>query len=298
MKTRATLIRFAVFATASAALFGAYTYYYTDSLTSINTTYWTQNGTLTAGSGGLTSSTTDGGSLISKVAVPDGSSNYEVNTTLTLTQSGGTYVTYLRASSNALSGPAPAGTAYAIEVQNPTFSGGACTATLAAYKIISGAVTSLATTTIGCINGLNVRAIYTAISNQIAVYIDNVLMAGHYRLVHCERQTGNWGPGSALGEQHFTSGARRHLRRESHAAWLMKSAFLHFPLRQNSSGRARPRGLMDLALNSIGLNEMVPSWNLCITDLSSIRASRLRRPTPTRSSRTILISIASRTRSP
>jgi hypothetical protein len=72
---------------------------------------------LTAGSGGLTDSNSNGGSLISQIGVPDG--NYSVVTTLTLPQSGGTYVTYLRPSSNALSGPAVAGTAYAIELQNP-----------------------------------------------------------------------------------------------------------------------------------------------------------------------------------
>lgn len=157
------------------ALFAAYTYYFTDSLTSINTSNWTENGTLTAGSGGLTSSNSNGGSLIYKLAAPDGSSNYEVKTTLTLTASGGTYVTYLRGSSNALSGPAPAGTTYAFEVQNPTFSGSACTATLAGYKIVSAAVTSLGSTTIPCHNGVAVRAIYTAISNLIAVYVDNIL---------------------------------------------------------------------------------------------------------------------------
>ncbi len=117
-KIRAVLTRSSIFAAACSAVLGTYTYYYTDSLTSINTSNWTENGTLTAGTGGLTSSNSNGGSLISKVAVPDGSSNYEVKTTLTLTQSGGTYVTYLRASSNAMSGPAPAGTTYAFEVQN------------------------------------------------------------------------------------------------------------------------------------------------------------------------------------
>ncbi len=69
--------------------FGAYQYYYTDTLTSVNLTYWWQNGSLTASSGGLTALTANGGSLISKVAVPDGSSEYEVKTTLTLTASGG-----------------------------------------------------------------------------------------------------------------------------------------------------------------------------------------------------------------
>jgi len=156
------------------ALFGTYTYYYTDSLTSINTSNWTENGTLTAGSGGLTSSNTDGGSLISKVSVPDGSSNYEVKTVLTLTQSGGTYVTYLRASTNALSGPTAAGTAYVFEVQNPTFSGASCSATLGVYKLISNAVTSLASTTIPCNNGMTIRAIYTAIGGQIVAYVNNI----------------------------------------------------------------------------------------------------------------------------
>lgn len=102
---------------------GSYTYYYSDSYNSINSSYWTQNGALSAGSG-LTSSDSSGGSLISTQAAPGISSEYEVKSTLTLTQSGGTYSTYLRASSNALSGPSARGTAYVIEVQNPTFSGG------------------------------------------------------------------------------------------------------------------------------------------------------------------------------
>jgi RHS repeat-associated protein len=175
MKPSRPLVQLAILAAACTALFATYTYYFTDTLTTINTSNWTENGTLTAGSGGLTSSNSNGGSLISKVAVPDGSSNYEVKTTLTLTQSGGTYVTYLRASSNAMSGPAAAGTTYAFEVQNPTFSGSACSATLAGYRIVSAAVTALASTTIPCSNGMTVRAVYTALSNQIVVYVNNVL---------------------------------------------------------------------------------------------------------------------------
>jgi YD repeat-containing protein len=177
-KSKAILTRSVIFAAACSALLGTYPYYFTDTLSSINTSNWTENGTLTAGSGGLTSSNSNGGSLISKVAVPDGTSNYEVKTTLTLTQSGGTYVTYLRASSNALSGPAVAGTAYAFEVQNPTFSGSACTATLAMYKIVSAVVTSLGSTGIPCQNGMTIRAIYTARGNQIMLYVNNVPVFG------------------------------------------------------------------------------------------------------------------------
>ena len=164
-------------AASCAVLFATYTYtpYFTDSLTSINNSNWTSNGSLTAGSGGLTSSATNGGSLISKVAVPDGTSDYEVDTTLTLTQSGGTYVTYLRATPTALSGPGATGTTYSFEVQNPTFSGSACSATLVAYRIVSGSATSLASTGIPCSNGMVIRCVYSANTNQIGVFVNNGL---------------------------------------------------------------------------------------------------------------------------
>jgi hypothetical protein len=61
---------------AAAAAFASYTYYYTDTLTTINTNNWYVNGSLTATSNGLTAPTTNGGSLISKLAVPDGTSDY------------------------------------------------------------------------------------------------------------------------------------------------------------------------------------------------------------------------------
>jgi len=93
----------ALLLTPPGCLLASYTYYYTDSLTSINTTNWYQNGSLTATSGGLTAPTINGGALISKLAVPDGSANYEIKSTLTLPVSGGTYVQLLRATSNAVS---------------------------------------------------------------------------------------------------------------------------------------------------------------------------------------------------
>src|SRR5579872_2485000 len=143
---------------AAPALFGQYTYYYTDQLTSYNPSDWTLNGVTGFGPGGMTTQSSYGGSAI---YVPYASSYSEVKTTLTLTHSGGSYITYLLASSNALSGPLASGTAYAFEVQNPTFSGSSCSATLAGYKIISGSVTALASTTIPCSNGMTVRAVYT-----------------------------------------------------------------------------------------------------------------------------------------
>lgn len=63
-------------------------YYYSDALTTIDPSKWIQNGSLTATSTGLTAPEANGGSLISRVAVPDGTSDYEVKTTLTLMSSG------------------------------------------------------------------------------------------------------------------------------------------------------------------------------------------------------------------
>lgn len=156
----------------AASVFGAFTPYYTDPLTSINTTNWGQNGTLTASSSGLTSSNANGGSLISKITPPVSSYEYEADITLALTASGGTFDVYLDASTDALSGPTPSGTYYVFEL-TPTFSGSTCTATLIAYKRVSGTITLLGTTTVPCHNGTVLRTVRTS-HGQICAFIDNV----------------------------------------------------------------------------------------------------------------------------
>ncbi len=142
-----------------------YQYYYTDTLETINTaTDWYQNGTAAVLSGwGLSTTTAGGGSLISKLAVQGPSStNYEVNATLALNASGGDYVEYLRASTNALTGT---GTYFSVEIQNPTFSTNngvvSCSATLAAYNSVNGTVTQLYSTPISCQNGMQLRTMIT-----------------------------------------------------------------------------------------------------------------------------------------
>jgi hypothetical protein len=154
--------------------FGAYTYYYSDPLTSINPSNWSQNGSVSGGSTGLTASSSNGGSLISKVAVPGTyPANYEVKVSLNLTASGGTYVTYLRATPNAQSGPASTGTSYAVELQNPAFSNGVCSgATLAAYQIINNQSTILAAGGVPCHNGMVLRTVLTA-NGILVTYIDD-----------------------------------------------------------------------------------------------------------------------------
>jgi RHS repeat-associated protein len=157
---------------AAAPLFATYTYYFSDTLTSI-TSNWTANGVLTTGSSGLTSINTNGGSLISNVAVPAPSNQYEVKTTLTLTQSGGSFITYLRASSNAQYASGNTGTYYAV-VLNPTFSGSTCTASFSIVKSVVGVITVLTSGTVPCRNGMVIRSVYTNNTSpgQMIVYFD------------------------------------------------------------------------------------------------------------------------------
>jgi hypothetical protein len=93
-------IRHAAALLLASPLLGAYSYYYSDTLTSINSNNWYQNGTLTATSTGLTSSGGSGGSLISKPGISTGN-DYEIRTTLNIVASGGGFFHYLRASSDA-----------------------------------------------------------------------------------------------------------------------------------------------------------------------------------------------------
>ena len=85
--------RFLIALVICGCLFGAYNYYYTDAFASINASYWTQNGVLSGGGYGLTSADSSGGSVISTTTAPGLANEYEVASSLRLTQSGGTYST-------------------------------------------------------------------------------------------------------------------------------------------------------------------------------------------------------------
>ena len=72
----------------------AYQFYFTDNLTSINTSNWTQAGAVVATSSGLTAPDPNGGSLISRLLAPDGTTDGEVRATIALTASGTAYAAY------------------------------------------------------------------------------------------------------------------------------------------------------------------------------------------------------------
>ena len=119
---------------------------------------------------GLSATSSSGGSLISKLAVQGPSTtNYEVNATLALNASGGVYVEYVRATSNALTGT---GSYFSTELQSPTFnsSTGACTATLAAYQSVNGTVTQLYSAPVVCRNGMTMRTVI--VGNLAYVILD------------------------------------------------------------------------------------------------------------------------------
>ena len=150
-----------------------YAYYYSEvwsaSPYTFNTANWTENGSIAGGNlWGLTATSSSGGSLISTVPVGGtNSTTYEVNRRLTLNVSGGVYVEYLRATSNALTGT---GSYFSVELQNPTFSSsGACTATLAAFQSINSVVTQLWSTPVACHDGMQVRTALYGNNAQITV---------------------------------------------------------------------------------------------------------------------------------
>jgi len=136
-----------------------YNWYYTDGLTSINGSYWTQNGSLTAGSTGVT--TTTAGSLVSGVTAPTYPNDYQVNATINLpgNTSGGYYGILLRATSNGMmSASSTQGSFYLLELQNPTFSNGTCSAVLALQKVVSGVPTTLYSGATWCSSSFTIGA--------------------------------------------------------------------------------------------------------------------------------------------
>ncbi len=158
-------------------LHGAYTYWFTDYWNTTNTAQWDINGgsNPVSANGFYVASTPDQTAIL-KTAVPDGTSDYEVRTKLTLTANGGSYFIFLRASQNAQANPngTPTGSFIGIEVKDPVFSNGTCSATLNALRGSGGVLAGLAGTAIPCANGMEVRAVAAA-NNMIRVYLNETL---------------------------------------------------------------------------------------------------------------------------
>ena len=156
---------------------GGYTYYYNEAFGSLASN-WTVNGDMVvAGSNGITNSADDGGgALISTVAVPDGSSNYDVTTTFAFNNLG-TFTIYLRASSDTTSN-GTSGTYYAVTINNAysAYSPYNPGPGIQIQKRVGGVLSTLYSAALSSWPQSQFRAIMRW-DGQIAVYFDGTLMA-------------------------------------------------------------------------------------------------------------------------
>jgi RHS repeat-associated protein len=153
----------------------AYVAYVSDPLTSINSTNWYSNGSLTASSAGITSSSA--GSLVSKATAPTYPNDYLVTATINLPSntSGGNYGVMARATSNAmLSLTVATGSFYMLEVQNPTFSGGTCSATLSLERSVPGSIVALSSSVIACSNSFTITLVVSG--STLIWYVNNLFV--------------------------------------------------------------------------------------------------------------------------
>jgi hypothetical protein len=161
---------------ASARLEAAYTYWLTDFWNTYNAANWDLTAPATASSDGFYSQSTPDGVAILKPALPHATPNdYEVKAKLKLPNSGGSYILYLRASSDArinVPNGSPTGNFIAIELKNPTYTNGVCSAAFNAWRGQGGSLTTLFATSVPCWDGMEVRAV--ARGNWIRVFVNEI----------------------------------------------------------------------------------------------------------------------------
>ena len=111
-----------------------------------------------ASSLGLAASGSGGGTLISRIPIPDGTYEAEVRSTLKLITSGGTYTAYLQASADAATSGSGSGSYLAFEMQNPQFDAdGGCTANFLVLQRTGGVVSLLSSFAGACRDGMVLR---------------------------------------------------------------------------------------------------------------------------------------------
>jgi len=109
---------------------------------------------------------------------------YELRATLKIGATGGTFVLYSHASTDALTGPATQGSYYAGEF-TPTVSGGGCSMAATFYKRFSGSVWTIGVQTLACKDGMTIRwtqrngyfSVITSL-NELVVISDNSVPSG------------------------------------------------------------------------------------------------------------------------
>jgi len=156
---------FALAVLAAAPCWAGYQYYFSDNLATVDPGKWTTVGSVSSSQFGFAA---DAGSAISRIPIPDGTSEAEVRTTLKLTASGGAYTSFLQASADAHTSGAGSGTYLAFEMQNPQFDeAGNCRANFVLLRSVKGSVSLVASFPHSCRDGMVLR---------MAVHGDNVLL--------------------------------------------------------------------------------------------------------------------------
>ncbi len=138
--------------------FAGVQHYATDQLTSIDANKWIVSGAASAAASGVSAANATGGSLISRIPIPDGSSEAEVDMTVTLVKSGGIYTEFLQASADAHTSGTGGGSYLAFEMHDPTFDdNNNCLATFVVLQSVGGSVSVLASFQHGCRSGMQMR---------------------------------------------------------------------------------------------------------------------------------------------
>lgn len=165
-------LKLSVLVLCTAPAWGAYSYYITDTLTSIDSSRWVTTGTLAPSPAGLAAQNTSGGTLVSRIPIPDGTAEGEVAMTLTLADSGGVYTAFLQASPDARTGPNSSGTYFAFEMQNPTFDKAhtSCSADFLVFQGGGGMISLISTFQHSCRSGMVMRMVVHG--TTAAVYAD------------------------------------------------------------------------------------------------------------------------------
>lgn len=178
---------FAALATlcAPSCLTAAYVPYYSDGFDALNSAAWYVNGGATVSGGYLGG----GGSLISKIPVPGGTSEGEVSMNVFFGSVGASVVAYLRATPDAQLQPT-VGTFHAAEVRVVQWTDSTCLAEVRLFVARSGVLTQLFSRVVPCAWRSNIRA---AIRDNLFTVSVNGVFAGH-----AATQTG-WPPDTRPG---------------------------------------------------------------------------------------------------
>jgi RHS repeat-associated protein len=161
----------------AAPVFGQYSYYFTDPMSSLQTSYWSSTGSpqftnIYGYWGAANGSSSTNSSMVSTVVVPDGTSSYGVRATVHFPNgvggAGFPVSLLLRASSTFSSNGLPT-TAYVVQ-----FSCASSASSISVSKIISGTVTAISSGASGfsCSDGMTIRASITD-NGQIISFIND-----------------------------------------------------------------------------------------------------------------------------